>query len=182
VTTLALDLPSDALVVLVGVAGSGKSTLAERLFAADQILSSDAFRAEVAGDPADQSATPEAFRRLHAALEERLRDGRLTAVDATNVQESARQQLLAAARRYGRPTTAIVLALPVEVALGRNGDRERLVPSSAIRRQDWWLRNSLAGLAAEGFGQVVVLTSADKVAALEIRAQRNAPKEQHRNI
>jgi len=51
VTTLALDLPSDALVVLVGVAGSGKSTLAERLFAADQILSSDAFRAEVAGDP-----------------------------------------------------------------------------------------------------------------------------------
>ena len=48
--------PADALVLLVGAAGSGKSTLAGRLFPPDSILSSDALRAELSGDPANQAS------------------------------------------------------------------------------------------------------------------------------
>ncbi|MGH2463758.1 MAG: AAA family ATPase, partial [Candidatus Limnocylindria bacterium] len=82
----ALVVPPDALVLLVGAAGSGKSTLVARLFSAAQVLSSDAYRTTVSGDATDQSATTQAFRRLHATLERRMAAGELTVIDATNVQ------------------------------------------------------------------------------------------------
>ncbi len=68
----ALDIPSDALVILIGAAGSGKSTLAARHFPAEAILSSDAYREAVSGDASDQAATDEAFERLEADLDQRL--------------------------------------------------------------------------------------------------------------
>jgi protein phosphatase len=175
-----LDVPADALVLLVGVAGSGKSTLAARHFPSSVVLSSDAFREAVSGDAADQSATDEAFERLRADLELRLAAGGLTVVDATNVQGWARRQLLAAAARHGRPTVAIVLALPLEVSLARNAARgDRVVPTAAVRRQDRFLRQALPRLGEEGFAALVVLSHPDQVEALEIRTQRNVPKERH---
>ena len=52
-----LSIPDPSLVVLIGAAGSGKSTFAARHFAPGEVLSSDAYRALIAGDPADQRAT-----------------------------------------------------------------------------------------------------------------------------
>ena len=176
----ALDIPGDALVLLIGVAGSGKSTLATRLFEPAEILSSDAYRESVSGDPTDQSATDEAFAHLHVDLDRRLAAGQLTVVDATNVQAWARRSLLAVGARYGRPAVAIVLALPLDVSLGRNAGREHgRVPAAAVRRQDRNLRASLAQLGGEGYAKVAVLSNPGQVEALEIRTQRNVPKERH---
>jgi predicted kinase len=175
-----VTVPGDALVLLVGAAGSGKSTLAARFFTADEILSSDAYRAVLAGDPADQSVTGEAFDRLHADLERRLAAGQLTVVDATNVLGWARRALLAAAARHRRPTVAIVLAHPVEVSLARNRARDgRGVPEAVVRQHDRQLRRALAAMASEGFREVIVLETADDPVALDIRRQRNVPKERH---
>jgi protein phosphatase len=179
-----LVVPPDALVLLVGAAGSGKSTLAARLFAPSAVLSSDAYRAAVSGDSTDQSATKGAFRRLHATLERRMAAGELTVVDATNVQGWARRRLLAVAERHGRPSVAVVLALPIEVSLARNAARtEGRVPSSAVRRQDAYLRASFSQLRDEGYASVVVLTEPEQVERLVVRpafaTQRNVPKERH---
>ena len=179
-----LLLPSDALVLLVGAAGSGKSTLAARIFSPTQVLSSDAHRAAVSGDPTDQSATTQAFRRLHATLERRMAAGELTVIDATNVQGWARRQLLAVAARHGRPSVALVLALPLEVSLARNAARsEGRVPSSAVRRQDAFLRASLPRLREEGYASLVVLTEPEQVDRIAVGpgfgTQRNVPKERH---
>ena len=92
--SVALPIPADALVLLVGVAASGKSTFAQRHFATTEILSSDAMRAMIADDPGAQGATDDAFDLLHRILAMRLRRGRLTVVDATNVEEWARSELL----------------------------------------------------------------------------------------
>lgn len=176
----ALDVPSDALVLLIGVAGSGKSTLAARHFDAADILSSDTYRGVVSGDPTDQAATEEAFARLHADLGRRLAAGQLTVVDATNVQGWARRSLLAVAALHGRPVLAIVLALPLDVSLARNAGRENgRVPAGSVRRQDKNLRASLPRLVGEGYAAVVVLSDPGQVEALRIRTQRNVPKERH---
>lgn len=163
-----------SLVVLVGAAGAGKSTFAARHFAAEEILSSDRFRAIVSGDEADQGATNAAFGRLHRALAGRLASGRLTVVDATSVEPSARRALLARATAAEVPATAIVLDLPATTVLARNAARRpRIVDEAIVRRHLGRLRAALDGadpaLLREGFAQVVVLRDPAEIDLITIR-------------
>jgi protein phosphatase len=156
-----IDLPADAMVVLIGISGSGKSTFAAQNFATSQVLSSDAFRALVSDDEADQSATDDAFDVLHTALAARLRRGRLTVVDATNVKQWVRRELLDMAARYRRPAVAVVLDVPIEECLGRLAGRPiRPVPGGAVSAQARDLRRSLPHLSNEGFAAVYRLDAA----------------------
>ncbi len=166
---ISLRIPGDVLVMLVGISGSGKSTFAASHFGPTDVLSSDALRGVIAGDEADQSATKDAFELLRIALAMRLARGRMTVVDATNVQRWARRLLLDAARRYGRPAIAVVLDLPLETCLERN--RLRLAhqrPESAIRRQLRWLAESKPTLGAEGFARIDLLRSPEEVERVAI--------------
>jgi predicted kinase len=161
--------PADALVVLIGPSGAGKSTFAARHFAPTQILSSDALRAVVTDDPNDQTATDGAFELLHAALRMRLARGRLTVVDATSVEASARELLRTEARRHGRPAVAVVFDLPLAICLERNASRpDRHVPPATIGRQHARMRASLDGLTAEGFDPILVLSTVESVAAVSV--------------
>lgn len=165
-------LPAGAMVVLIGPSGCGKSTFAARHFSPTQVLSSDAFRGMVSDDPKDQTATDAAFELLHAALALRLARGRLTVVDATNVEAFARERLLAVARRLRRPAVAIVFDLPLAICLGRAAARTDPVPAAVIRRHHARMHAALDGLAAEGFGSVVALSSAEAVEAFRVEPAR----------
>jgi predicted kinase len=166
---VSLPIPADAMVLLIGVAASGKSTFARRHFAPTEVLSSDALRAVITDDPHAQAATDDAFDLLHRILAMRLRRGRLTVVDATNVEAWARAELLAVARRHRRPAVAIVLDLPLEVALARNLARqEPRPPAAAVRRQHRWLTDTIAELHSEGFEAVHHLRSAAEIDAARI--------------
>jgi predicted kinase len=172
-----IEIPDPSLVVLIGAAGAGKSTFAARHFAADEILSSDRFRALVSGDEADHSATHAAFGRLHRELARRLARGQMTVVDATSVEPSSRRTLLARAAAAGIPATAIVLDLPAEIVLARNAARRpRVVDEDIVRRHLERLRASLDGpappLYREGFAQVVVLRDPTEVDRVRIRRRR----------
>ncbi len=168
-----LTIPELSLVVLVGVSGSGKSTFAARHFAPTQVLSSDACRGLVADDENDQAATPDAFDVLHYIAGKRLRAGRLTVVDATNVQVESRRSLVDLAKEHDVLPVAIVLDLPEQVCLERNAARpDRDFGAPVIRRQRSQLRRSLRGLAKEGFRKVHVLTSQSDVDAAGIEYER----------
>ena len=177
-TMVEIVLPGAALVLLVGVSGSGKSTFAAAYFRPTEILSSDAFRAMVADDPADQRASRAAFELLHLAARHRLERGRLTVIDATNVTRNARSSLVALAGTLRRPAVAIVLDPPLAICLTRNSDRvDRTVDAAVIRRQYAALRRSLAGdpgLDAEGFGGVHHL--ADPGAEVIVTTVRTRPR------
>ena len=169
----ALLVPADALVLLIGTAASGKSTFASRHFAPTEVLSSDALRAMITDDPSHQGATDEAFDLLHRILAMRLRRGRLTVVDATNVEDWARAELVDSARRHRRPAVAIVLDLPLAVALERNATRAApRPPPAALRRQHRRLVDSLPGLAAEGFATVHHLRSPEEIDSARIERSR----------
>jgi predicted kinase len=161
-----IEIPADALVLLVGASGSGKTSLAARLLSTDAVLSSDALRGVVSGDPANQAASGPAFRILHAQAARRLADGRLTVIDATNIAAAARRPLLRLAAAHRRPAIALVLDLPAATCLERNAARAgRVVPEAAVRRQLADLRRALdrGDLDDEGFERVVVLTDSDAV-------------------
>jgi protein phosphatase len=148
-------LPHDALVLLVGPAGSGKSSWARARFRRSQVLSSDDFRELVSDDAADQSATPDAFRLLHGAARARLRRGRLTIVDATNLLVSSRRPLLELARGAGRPVVAVVFEVPLPELLARNTRRERMVPEGTVRHHHALLVETLRALPAEGYAAII---------------------------
>jgi predicted kinase len=160
-----LVLPDPSLVILVGAAGSGKSTLAARLFAPDEIVSSDALRAAVSGNEADQTASAVAFRILHRTVERRLAEGKLTVVDATNSKAEHRRPLISRARITETPTIAIVLDLPASTVNAQNAGRsERVVNPDVVERHLAAIRRMVdqGHLATEGFDHVVLLqTRAD---------------------
>ena len=164
------EIPVPGLVVLIGAAGAGKSTLAARLFAPDEILSSDELRAAISGDPTDQRATRPAFSILHREARRRLLAGRLVVVDATNAERSARLPLVRLARDVGAPTVAIaILAAPADVHDRNLGRPERVVPAEVVDRHLARLarlgpdpRSARETLLVEGFAEVhVVTTTAD---------------------
>jgi protein phosphatase len=167
-----ITVPELSLVVLVGPSGSGKSTFAARHFRPTEVLSSDHCRALVRDDEADQSATEDAFAVLHFIAGKRLAAGRLTVVDATNVQPEARKPLVNLARQYHCLPVAILLDLPERLCQDRTRQRpERSFGPHVIRQQCQQLRRSLRGLKREGFSHVYTLSSPEQVEAAVLERQ-----------
>ncbi len=169
-------IPDPCLVVLIGAAGSGKSTFAARHFERSEVLSSDAYRALISGDEADQSASGAAFGRLHRDLTRRLANRQMSVVDATNLDRGARRELLRRAAAATIPAIAIVLDLPADLVLARNANRVgRIVDDRVVRDHLERLHHTLAQparvLGAEGFSLVIMLRDVHEVEALRIVRQ-----------
>ncbi len=168
-----LTIPELALVVLIGPSGAGKSTFARTHFKPTEVLSSDFYRGLVADDENDQSATGDAFDVLHYIARKRLAAGRLTVIDATNVQPEALKPLLALAREFHVLPVAIVFDLPERICQDRNRSRpDRNFGPHVIRRQLQDLRRSQRGLQREGFRSVWAFQRPEQVAAATITRQR----------
>ena len=117
--------------MLVGLPGSGKSTYLERIGA--PALSSDAVRALLADDPADQSLHARVFATLRYLLRHRLALGRpVTYIDATNLTRSERWPYIRIAEAYACDIEALFFDVPLEVCLERNLRRHRAVPEEAV--------------------------------------------------
>jgi len=170
-----LTIPEGSLVLLIGPAGSGKSTFARKHFKSTEIVSSDALRAAVSDDEADQSASGDAFWLLRLIAGMRLKRGKLTVIDATNVQAPARESLLALASRNSRPTVAIVFKLPLAVCLERNAARpDRKVMPEIVENQAADLLSSLPRLWEEPYACLYVIDNAEDIYSVQIiRDPRN---------
>src|SRR6266498_4926265 len=120
---MTLTIPELSLVVLIGVSGSGKSSFGRKHFKSTEVVSSDFCRGLVSDDENDLAATKDAFETLHFITAKRLAAGKLTVVDATNVQAEARKPLLALAREYHALPVAIVFDLLEQLCQERNRTR-----------------------------------------------------------
>ena len=118
-----VTIPELSLVVLVGASGSGKSSFARKHFKPTEVLSSDYCRALISDDENEMDATKEAFALLHYIASKRLAGGKLTVIDATNVQVEARKPLIALAREFHCLPVAIVLDMPEKLCRERNEAR-----------------------------------------------------------
>jgi polynucleotide kinase-phosphatase len=159
-----IKLPELSLVTLIGVSGSGKSTFAKRHFLPTEVLSSDFCRGLVSDDENDQASTNAAFEVLHFIAGKRLDAGRLTVVDATNVQVEARRGFVTLAKEHHVLAVAIVLDVPERVCADRNASRQdRQFGAHVLRNQQSQLRRSIKGLRREGFHRVFVLSGKEEI-------------------
>lgn len=168
-----ITIPELSLVVLIGPSGCGKSTFARKHFKSTEVISSDFCRALVSDDENNQAATKDAFEVLHFIATKRLAAGRLTVVDATNVQPEARKPLVALARQYHVIPVAIVLNLPDRVCQDRNRTRsDRNFGPHVIRQQSQQLRRSIRNLKREGFRHIFEFSTAAEIDEIVIERQR----------
>lgn len=167
-----VTVPELSLILLVGPSGCGKSTFALQHFKATEVLSSDYCRGLVSDDENDQASTKEAFEVLHFIARKRLAAGRLTVIDATNVQPDSRKPLIALAREFHVLPIAIVFDFPERICQDRNRNRpNRDFGPHVVRNQAQQLRRSLRGLEREGFRGVHIFKSPEELGGLQIERQ-----------
>ena len=164
-----IEIPEFCLVALVGATSSGKSSFAKKHFKPTEVLSSDFFRALVSDDENDQACSSAAFDALYYVAQKRLEAMKLTVIDATHLQETARRQVLNLAKEQNCHSVAIVFNIPEAILKQRNAARpERQLPERVIHRHANDLRRCIRGLKKEGFRFVYVLNGVDEVDAAGI--------------
>ncbi|HKU18766.1 MAG TPA: ATP-binding protein [Candidatus Saccharimonadales bacterium] len=152
----------DGIILLVGPPASGKSTFAQKLlvhYGLDQgaYISNDAIAKDmfdVTVDRGDKDG--EIFAEQDRRIAERLANGRVAIVDATNVKPEARQRLIAIAQQYGQPVTAFCFRRDVETLLRQNQMREVKVPEAMVREYEQRMEQvTLRKLRSEGISAVI---------------------------
>ncbi len=171
-----IHLPEFCLVALAGPAGAGKSTFARRHFRPTEIVSSDRCRALVSDDENDMTATDDAFTLVHALLRMRLRRGRLTVLDATNLLDFARRSVLELSAEFSCPAVAIAFHIEEELCLRRNRERhDRVIAPETVCEQLAQFRAALPAMRREGFARLYELPTPEDAAAAEVERARKAP-------
>ncbi len=168
-----IDLPELCLVMLVGASSSGKSAFARQHFLPTEVVSSDHCRAALSDHESDQSVTNDAFELMHLIVSKRLKLGRLTVVDATNVQAASRKGWIALAKAQNVFCVAIVFDLPERLLLERHAQRDdRPFGEQVIRRQRHELSRSFRNLEREGCRFVHQFKQADQVEVASVTRTR----------
>lgn len=167
-----LDIPDPALVLLIGPSGAGKSTFAAAHFKPTEIISSDALRAMLADDPADQDASTEAFHVLAILANGRLKRRLMTVVDSTNLRAANRARFRQMAARYGVPTVAVAFDLPHALFAAHNERRpDRVVGAEVIADQAERMREAMPHVLAEDYHARLVIR--DLTALQEATVERS---------
>jgi predicted kinase len=139
--------------VLVGLPGSGKTTWLARL--GKPSLSSDAIRALITGDEANQEHNRLVFSLLRSLVRARLAAGcNETWIDTTALTRRERRSWVRLAQMRGCPVEAVYFDTPIEVCMARNAARERVVPAAAMQRM---ARRLTPPTLDEGFQRIVVI-------------------------
>jgi len=126
----------------------------------------------VSDDENSQAATKDAFEILHFIAAKRLTAGKITVVDATNVQPEARKPLVALARQFHVIPVAIILNLPDRLCQDRNRERsDRNFGAHVIRQQSQQLRRSLRNLKREGFRHIYEFSNQEEIDSVVIERQ-----------
>jgi protein phosphatase len=163
------SIPDVSLVVLVGAPGSGKSSFARKWFRPTEIISSDHARALVGDDERDQSVSGDAFDIVRIIAERRLKNRRLSVIDATNLHSSQRRFWTQIGHRWKVDVVAIVLDPGLDACLEWNDVRpDRRVDPAILARMVEEL-GERPPIEDEGFRFIIHLRSRSEIVRASIQ-------------
>lgn len=116
------------------------------------MLSTDALRERFTGSEADTTRDRQVFSVLGVNLNEQLKMGRTTVIDATNLGRRRRRRYVDTAGAAGRPVIAIRFEAPIPDLLARNAKRLRRVPPGAVigMARDMAVNSTVEDLITDG--------------------------------
>jgi predicted kinase len=151
----AIDPARPTVNVLLGVPGAGKTTFAAAAGQLGVRVSLDDARALLGTGPEDQRVTDHAVQHVLAEADRLLDQHQTVLVDATSTTAAERQTWLQLAQAHRVAAVAYWLTTPLQIALQRNGIRDRHVPGTVIAEMSHNLAEvTVGGLYAEGFALV----------------------------
>jgi predicted kinase len=132
------DLPSNALVIMVGVQGSGKTTLARRIAKENTlIVSTDDIHEEkygnMTGESDEQINGDEIFEEFFKRIRNGLEQGKQVIADAVSISRYKRADLYNIAKEYSVPIRVVVMNVMLDQTLKQNSQRERHIPEERIK-------------------------------------------------
>lgn len=144
------------MILFVGIPASGKSTFAELNKSEAVIVSSDEIRATLFGGVENQDKNDAVFTIVKTATISNLKSGKHVFVDATNIARKRRIQFLKDIKRAvgeDHLFNAIFFPTPIEMAIKRNEERDRHVPTHVIERM---YKQLSPPTTDEGFDEVYI--------------------------
>jgi len=152
-------------VLLIGPTGSGKSTFAAANFRPAEIVSADYLRGLLANDPADQSASADAFKILNLIVNGRLSRRLTTVVDATSLLAPNRARYRGYAAKHGVPVVVVAFNLEPHTYHFRNQGRYgRVVDNDVVEKQIDQMAKAMAALRSENYAAIHVVRDGDQIA------------------
>lgn len=151
---------SPVVIMMVGVPGSGKSSVASDLsrLLSMPVLSSDSYREELSGDANNQAVSKQAWGLVYARAHTVLANGEPCIIDGTHNNAAGRRRDINRYRKSGAATViAVWVDTPLEISLGRNSARDRVVPEPVIQRM-WESIQLSPPLQTDGFDTVIRLS------------------------
>ncbi|HLZ14568.1 MAG TPA: ATP-binding protein [Candidatus Saccharimonadales bacterium] len=153
--------PLTDLILLIGPPGAGKSTFARKLIEQQSLdsaahISNDDIAKELFGVTVDRGDKDGAvFAEQDKRIANRLKNGQVAIVDATNVKPEARKRLIAIAKQYNQPVTALCFYRDEATLLKQNQGRDVTVPESMVREYAALMEKVTEDkLKSEGIGAV----------------------------
>lgn len=143
------------VVVLEGIPGSGKTEYAKSLAKIGYVVcSSDEMRERLYDNIDDQEHNAEVFQKLHEEIKEHLKNGENVVYDACNINSKRRRAFINSLSDIDCIKEAHILAVPYDMVLEQNQNRERVVPVEVINRM---YKSWQTAAKWEGFDRVVLL-------------------------
>lgn len=149
------------LYILIGIPCSGKSTLAVKMSKENpnlRVVSSDSLRRQL-NFPVNKVFNRILFQEVETRLKFFLSKGYDVVLDATNLEEYYRKNLIELGRSYGAAIIAMVVNTDYQVCIDRNSRRNQMdsVPSNVMFSMQKKFSETIGNL--KGFDKVEFISS-----------------------
>ena len=155
-----------SLVVLVGPSGAGKSHLIGEHFQPREVVSSDALREELTGDPMRHDKDNDVWNEFRRRITAKINAGQRVVADATHLRNAERKQTVMVGKDLGVPVIYMVVNRPMNVKYNHGGWRNNVYKKGGRTlmevHEDTFNANLKEILRGDGLADMVIDTRSDK--------------------